>query len=443
MEETQTMTTLFRQQMASFFCVEEEEAESGQLLILLAFSMVGLLLAAGLALDSGILFMRQAMLDRATDAAVLVGIIDLYHADSDVLDDRLNAANQRGVQTMALNGVVLGGPAEGLEDIANPGCYIDPEDPDSGYADPVAMPGNPLFEVVEYCGDQRVGQFPGAIRYYIETQWNSPTFFMRLAGFDTIRLRSAAEAEYYPFVEILASSLGQQGVLKSSIQAVFGPGQQRSFGDAFSPVSMNGVDDINNLDNEALAPDNPEWFERRGSIDYRINVPPDYSPNELRVELFDPDSLSRPGNATDDVWRRGDLTRTAYFVPQTWVDPGGLSYTGPWPPRWDDLNNADKDAVAVANGFPGGRSDVEADLDANLDLLIDPNPPTKTNDNQACTASANDTCIRAIPGLETEEALRNDNPFWFYRTDEYRQRGGGGSAVFNRTPILFRLSYFR
>ena len=48
-----------------------DKQERGQILAILALAMVGLLVAAGLAVDGGVLFLRKAQLDRATDAAAL------------------------------------------------------------------------------------------------------------------------------------------------------------------------------------------------------------------------------------------------------------------------------------------------------------------------------------------------------------------------------------
>ena len=74
----------------------EHEHERGQILVLLALAMVGLLVAAGLATDAGILFVRRGQLDRAVDAAALAGVTRL-NSSTDAAQ-ALQSANTRGQQ---------------------------------------------------------------------------------------------------------------------------------------------------------------------------------------------------------------------------------------------------------------------------------------------------------------------------------------------------------
>jgi hypothetical protein len=63
------------------------------------------------------------------------------------------------------------------------------------------------------------------------------------------------------------------GVLNAFNQSVFGPKSCTSFGDPYSPL-------------------NSIWAPGYYTYKYRILIPPDYSANVVRVELFDPDSIN-------------------------------------------------------------------------------------------------------------------------------------------------------
>lgn len=270
-----------------------KDPERGQMLLIVAFSMVGLLVAAGLAVDGGVLFLRKAQLDRATDSAALAGVVDLYHfniggsigiTNPSQIQDRLDVANLRGIQLMAANGVIVGDPADPPvytastsdhtlnQRVAPPPC-IDQANPSNEVVD---------WDTYEYCGEIRQGSAPGAVRYFIRTEWYVDTFFMRLLGFETIPVRAKAEAEYYALADVYASRTSVQGILRVSNQAVFGPDICRAFGDRYVPL------------NGSSSSWNPEWIELRGAYTYRLVIPPTYEHNSVRIELFDPDTYNLP-----------------------------------------------------------------------------------------------------------------------------------------------------
>jgi hypothetical protein len=78
----------------------------------------------------------------------------------------------------------------------------------------------------------------------------------------------------------------EDGALSTSNQAIFGPHICVTYGDPFSSFSS------------AAAQFRQTW--RGDSTDrtyhYRILIPPEYSSDIVRVELFDPDSINRPNN---------------------------------------------------------------------------------------------------------------------------------------------------
>src|SRR5947209_7982382 len=78
-------------------------AERGQMLVLVAFAMIGLAVATGLALDGGMLLLRKVQLNKAVDAAALAGVTKLNQG----LDD----ANTQGQQIMSVNGIMTASPA--------------------------------------------------------------------------------------------------------------------------------------------------------------------------------------------------------------------------------------------------------------------------------------------------------------------------------------------
>jgi hypothetical protein len=256
---------------------QTDEQESGQIILILALAMVGLLVAAGLAVDAGMLFMRKALLDRAVDSAALAGVVEL---DTTIdpgsgSDPNLPRAHVRGMQLLAANDIVL---TKGDD------CPVDPDNP--------GFWTNAFWQTYDYCGVKSQGTIPGSIRYAVYARWHAPLFFMPIIGFDDVPLRANAEAEYMSLVDIYASDTNEIGVIKTSTQAIFGPDICPGFGDPYTPRYDHGSE-------------NQNWPELQGAYTYRISVPPSFfrdGRTQVRVEIFDPDTYNQP-SANHNVYR--------------------------------------------------------------------------------------------------------------------------------------------
>ncbi len=237
-----------------------EDKPPGQILAILAVAMVGLLVAGGLAVDAGVLFMRKSHLDRSVDAAALAGVVELTSTNN--LANALNAANTRGQQVLGMNRI----PTAYVADAA---CPATPEDPT-------------FWASHDYCGERSLGTIPGSTRYTVEVHWQTETYFLSLVGFGNIPLISTATAEYMPLVDIFASDTSELGILKSSNELIFGPGICTGYGDPYTPTTS-------------------AWYnELDGVYTFRIRIPADFVLNHtnLRVEIFDPDSYNQPVQGT-------------------------------------------------------------------------------------------------------------------------------------------------
>lgn len=258
------------------------DRERGQILLILALAMVGLLVAAGLAIDSGVLFMRQAQLERAVDAAALAGVVLLDGTDWTELAE----ANTRGQQVLATNTFETD----------------DPGPNESDFNDDIEC----TLDAYDYCGKAENGYLPGTLRYTVDAKSEAEVYFMQIVGFESFPLRSTATAEYQPLVDIYASEALQTGVLRSSNQAVFGPDSCTHMGDPYSPTynNENGGGGYSN-----------DWYdELGGAYQYRIRIPESYVYNsddtirfdQIRIELFDPDTANRSGSSFTTYDQEGD-----------------------------------------------------------------------------------------------------------------------------------------
>lgn len=329
----------------------EEEMEQGQLLVILAASMIALLVAAGLAIDGGFLFVRRAQLARAIDSAALSGVVVLYDnrdvadGDGNGLTDGIAQANARAEQVFALNGVPIEQQAG------------DDGNPDDTQCWAV---GDTNWDTFDMCGTQNPGSVPGAVRYLVSVQWENPVFFMSILGFEDIPLYASAEAEYYPVVDIYASGTTTTGVVRTAIQNIIGPEFRPSLGDAYTAWP------------KTTGQTTEDWREIEGIYTYRIEIPQSYvqryisSPEGplVRVELMDPDNYNCSGNCATRAYQRNG---------------------------------------AATNYGAGG-----------------------------------DVGVIEATGESTDPAA-NQNPYWFIKVDQGRSFEG----VNERTPLMFRLYYFR
>lgn len=262
--------------------------ERGQILVLVAMAMVGLLAAAGLAVDAGFLMMRKSQFDRAVDAAALAGAPAASVTN-------LEPANVRGMQLLAANGIVITHPTIPISKCSN-GVL-----PESGSLVPIPSPpgASAPAPINYYCGQYSVGTFPGSVRYRTIVRWNVPLFFMPIIGINHVPLTSDATAEYYSMVDLFVSESGNTSMIRKFNLELFGPRNDPDPGDPFTPIYWKfdkGINQYLPVGNPDL---NPWWGELEGAYTYRIVIPSDYGYNKVRVELFDPDSWNRSGGTAD------------------------------------------------------------------------------------------------------------------------------------------------
>ncbi|MBN1312547.1 MAG: hypothetical protein JXB30_14120 [Anaerolineae bacterium] len=234
-----------KKSLEQFLCITPTMSgrQRGQILLIVAMAMIGLLVAAGLAVDAGFLMLRKSQFDRAVDSAALSGAPLVTSSD-------LNPANTQGRQFLAANGIVIPNATT---------CDSNGNIP-SGY---------------DYCGAYSAGVAPGSSRYRVVARWNVPLFFMPLIDINNVPLVTSATAEYINAVDLYASN--SNGLVYLANQAPRGPDACRANGDAFSPPTDDG------------GPAN-EWYgEINGAYTYRIIIPSTYAYDKVRVEFFDPD----------------------------------------------------------------------------------------------------------------------------------------------------------
>src|ERR1700733_5302408 len=82
---------------------KDRRYERGQLLIMLAVIMTGLMLCSGLAIDMGFAYVTRARLQKAVDAACLVAM------------QNLTQSGQTGARTIAQNSFGANYPTTGLD----------------------------------------------------------------------------------------------------------------------------------------------------------------------------------------------------------------------------------------------------------------------------------------------------------------------------------------
>ncbi len=226
------------------------ESEKGQSIVIIAGAMLVLLGMIGLVIDLGVVYVRDAQLRAAVDAAALAAVTELSLGD---IDD----ANQKAVQFMFVNG----------------------------------LPTDSVLNIDSQVGSTELG----AVQYTVTATWTVDLYFMTLFAFETVDLEKTATAAYFPLTDIYASTRVSDGALSMTTQAIFGPEICTRYGDPYSPLNSTEA---------------PGIYTYR----YRIYIPPDYEdtfePDEspiVRVELFDPDSINNPRNTHimnySEFWR--------------------------------------------------------------------------------------------------------------------------------------------
>jgi hypothetical protein len=291
-----------------------DEKESGQSIVIIAFVMIGLLAFAGIAVDVGFVFARAAQLQAGVDAAVLAGVTELTGGD---MDD----ADERAAQFLRANNIPI--------------------------------------SVTETFDSSRNTTALQAVEYSLTATWPVELFFLRVIGFDTVNVTRSATAAYFPLADIYANRQVEYGFINTANQSVFGPNICTRFGDPFSPL-------------------NSEFYQGEYTWQYRIYIPPDYSHDVVRVEIFDPDSINQADN-----------THRVYFSDVArQIDPDNFPIEG-------------KDMTCEDGAEPRHQPCVLET--GELELL--------------------DEAI--YPNLDPRPTINQINPYWFVRIDENRGVGAG------------------
>ncbi len=313
---------------------DARQHERGQSIVLIAFAMIGLLALVGIAVDVGLVYARSTQLQAAVDAAVLAGVTEIEFGG-------LNAANLKAGQFLNSNNL--------------PQIAID------------TMQATTTQTALN------------ATEYTITVTWPVDLFFLRVIGRDQANVTKSATAAYFPLADIYASRRVDNGVVSTSNQSVFGPNICVNYGDPYSPISS-------------------PYFPGPYTYNYRILIPPDYSHDIVRVELFDPDSIN---SATNTV--------TAEFT--------------------NYARAADPATYPI-----GGKQMNCSSTDRKNPCLIETELPLHRND-------------------PNNVGLDQINPYWFVRIDENRGTGSppgnntcGAPGSYDpryNTQTLYQLFYYR
>jgi hypothetical protein len=220
----------------------ELSSEAGQSIVLIALVFIVLLLFVGLALDAGLAFVRSSQFSRAVDSAVLAGIVDL---DPSTMDT--NPADLRAGQFLGANGW--------------------------------PTPTLTLFN------SERSFTSLGLPQYTLTATWPVSPFFIRLIGIGSYPVTHSATAAFYANAEMFTPTAYDDGRMRRASQFLFGPEACTKEGDPVSPL------------NKIPGQTNDEHSIYDGLYRYRITIPSTYTQTNLRVELFDTDSVNLKGDS--------------------------------------------------------------------------------------------------------------------------------------------------
>ena len=223
---------------------QETSGEAGQSVVLIALVFIILLLFVGLALDAGLAFVRSSQFSRAVDSAVLAGVVDLDPTSTIITDT--TAADQRAGQFLGANGW--------------------------------PTPTLTLFD------SSRSFSGIGIPQYSLTVTWPVSPFFIRLIGIGSFPITHSATAAFYANAEMYTPTAFDDGKMRRGAQFIFGPDGCTREGDPVSPFET------------APGQTNLEYSLYDGLYRYRISIPSTYTQTNLRVELFDTDSVNLRGN---------------------------------------------------------------------------------------------------------------------------------------------------
>lgn len=215
------------------FKLERASDEKGQSIVIIAFTMIGILAFVGLAVDVGFVFARSSQLQSAIDSAALAGVTELSSGQQ-------SRADAKARQFLSANNI----PDEAID----------------------TMQTHVMITPIQ------------ATQYAVTVTWPVELFFLKVIGRDTVNVTKTATAAYFPLADVYASRRAEQGALTTSNQSIFGPNICTDFGDPFSPW-------------------NSQWAPGVYKYQYRILIPSTYPSDIVRVELFDPDSINQSANS--------------------------------------------------------------------------------------------------------------------------------------------------
>ena len=308
-----------------------EQQQQGQALVLIAAALIGLLAFVGIAVDVGFVFARTSQLQAAVDAAALAGVVELT-------SDDINQADDRAERFLNSNNIPI--------------------------TDTATMTS------VSYTTEE------GETAYGITVTWPVELYFLRVIGWNDIVLEKSATAAFYPYADMQTKYIEaiEYGTVNVSTLAVTGPLGHTTCGDPYSPHSSPYV---------------PGSYTYR----YRIQIPESYYlyTDEIRVEIFDPDSYNDSGNSAS-------VDRTQYAIDQ------GLNAT------------------------------------ANLNCSNDSDFPSANQRRNSCVLNTGEESL--IGGNVT---VNNVNPFWFTRVDKNRPSSCDPTSSYSdsyNTSTFYELSYY-
>jgi hypothetical protein len=229
-----------------------QEAQ-GQTIVIFALMLVTLIAFVGIAVDVGFGFVRSSQFSAAVDAAALAGAVDL---DPQSEDDTTEADIRAG-QFLGANGW-------------------------------------PLDEVVNFDSGRSYTD-RGIPEYTITVTWTVETFFMRIFGIEGFPITRAATAAYYAQAELYVPTAFDRSHLRKANLFAFGPAACTFAGDPVSPLFS-----INNTT------PNEDYAVANGIYRFRFRIPGDYPHNNIRVELFDPDSVNHNINSASITIQRSN-----------------------------------------------------------------------------------------------------------------------------------------
>lgn len=359
-----------------------KQEESGQAIIIVAAALIVLIGFTGLAIDLGFVWMRQAQLKSTVDSAALAGVTELKPTSA---DGGLGNADAQAIQYLATNQIL---DTNGVV---------------------------PLDELETFESANGLSAL-GAREYTITVTWDIPLFFMPVFGFDNWEMTESSTAAYFPLVDLYSGRRVALNGVTTSTQAVFGPDQGTSFGDAFSNPSSPFIDarGVRNVDGDF-------------SYVYRIEVPESYqgnvidnsntltSTNILRVELLDPDSVNNLVPLVETLYHSEKFIRE--------LQNAGIPA--------DQFNQPvdENDCYQEANNLHQPCAILTCEWSSH-------------EGTDRCASAPYSTYYGGDPDTNPYE-VDQINPFWFYRLDELRQPGGNSTSAQHETVTLYTLYYFQ